>query len=292
MSKQWLPLLFLLAVTPVGCRKDAPPAPEETAPVASSTDKQQKVPATAPDAEAIAQKLASAFDKKYKELKDRLDREFAILYLICPRGGKQAPSYDALRAQVEPLLDDPKNQSTTLTGGGALFTFQVAPVRDVEALAARMSLGRVLACDLGKRALLVEYGAKPSTKKEWGDAAFLDRQLMLRKVENGMYGYAGMLGKEMPPEHVVTLLILDVGKHSGVGDLLRSLRGLLDGPEAKRRLKGELVLEGGGGSVIGPVHDLDALVGKINFAEVVAHDKHLRVLVLRPRKPAPPGPPK
>jgi len=219
-----------------------------------------------------------------EEVKERLAKEFAVVYLILPK--TDAPKSDNLLDELKPLLDEQANTRMETTGSGYLRQVNLAPVKDVEALGMKQKLGRVLAYDPAKRALLIEQGVAPGTRETWKDAAYLDRQVTARKARWGLEGKVRTVSKEHPGDQVVCVRIrgdfLKDDKHFllGVADLRPKLAALLYGPADKRSVYGMEIRDGEMATVIAPVKDLEALTKKIDFADVLFYDTEHNVVIL------------
>ncbi len=139
------------------------------------------------------------------EVEERWAKEFAIVYLILPR--TDAPKTDNLLDELKLLLDEQTNTRLEKTGSGYLRQVTVAPVKDVEALGVKQTLGRVLAYDPAKRARLIERGKTAAARDTWKDAAYLDRQVTAGKVRWGLELAASAVSKDHPADEVVCVRI-------------------------------------------------------------------------------------
>jgi hypothetical protein len=206
----------------------------------------------------------------------RLDSEFAVVYLVLPNAGRE--SFDKALAALLPLVDDQKNNRVDYRGG-RFRRLKLAPVKDVEAFGARQEVGRVLAYDPAKRALLIEVGAARGERSAWKGADYLARQVTAREARWDMETDAAAVSQEHPVDQVVCVRVR--GGADGPGDVRRMLCALLDGEAEARTVRGVGLPDSRQrGLVIAPVKDLEALAKKIDFARVVFVDAEHRVLIL------------
>lgn len=264
-------LLFLTASLANGCR--------------------QEPPRSAPSGSTAAEQIMK-----------RVDMEFAAVYVILPKSGPRIVEfgYDKLQAALTPLLDDPRIQQV-VTGrsdisDGYLGLLTIGPVKDVETLGNKQTLGSVVAYDPAKRALLIEYGAARAARNAWKDAAYLDRQVTALKARSKLelqtsFWSKGipLWSKEHPAQQVVCVLWPE--NQPPPWGVTNKLFALLDGPPEKRTGPNwwqPPVVRAGittwpdkeWMTWIAPVMDLEALTKKIDFAQVIFCDTQHNVLIL------------
>lgn len=214
-----------------------------------------------------------------EQFEERCEKEYAVVYLVLPQTDKvKAADYpDKLGDEFTPFLDDAKNSRIHRTGTRQFMRIRAALVKDVGGFAARQTLGRVLAFDPSKRTVLVEYGAPPSARETWEDAAYLDRQVAARTARWDNPPPQGF------PEGEVVYVQLRGDWSEKTVEVQNRLKALLDGPADKRVV---WTLSGGpndGGhyhTAMAPAKDLDALAKKIDFAQVILADPDQRALIL------------
>lgn len=235
--------------------------------------------------------------------KPDLTKEFARIYLILPSTGTDNSASVAmlkLHPALTALLDESeqRNNVVVVDGSGYFRHVLLAPVKDVETLGMKQTLGRVLAYDPMQRTLLIEIGAAPMARETWRDAAYLLRQARPREAKWGLDKDIQKASQEHPAKQVVCVRIRGAVKDTE--DLRAKFLSLLDGPAEKRLISemkvraqdekmtaiapsglpvvGERAKELA--MVIAPVENLEALAKKIDFAQVRFLDTEHNVIIL------------
>lgn len=263
--RAWLLLLF--AVLASGCRQEQPANPGTGDDAVKPIIAPQPVVPPTPTPE---------------EVRKRLEAESADIYVILPQKKEFIANEfgETLQAELKPFLDEQNPSRIANTGTHWFVKVTTAPVKDVEAFGGKQTVGKVVAFDPAKRALLLEYGATKSPRGDWKGATELDRQVMARSACWGTPP-----PPRYPPEQVVYVRFRgDWSKQEFAAQV--KLKDLLDGPAEKRHAwtVDRSSYFGDWATAVAPVADLGALVKRIDFAEVVFFDAEHRALILGPRK--------
>lgn len=265
-------LIFVVSLFAFGCGEnntekiDQPRRSMATTPRAPDKGVRPTPPIRLPPEDVARQTAAESLDM-FLMLPQK--EEFAALRIT-----------NAVLEATSQALDKRPPLKLETTGGDWFLQVTAAPVEDVEEFAQRQKLGRVLAIDPDKRRLLIEYAASAAPRDTWKDAAYLERQVTALSARWGQSPF-----KEHPEQQTVYVRLRgDWSQEAAVAQA--NLRAILEGPEEKRRVRALSAnpLSGDWSTTMAPVSDLEALVKKIDFADVVFYDTQNRALVLERRE--------
>lgn len=256
--------VFLLGCLLLGCNR-APPAPPP----------------------AVAKKaVEEAVNKGLDELGKQLDatnkdlEQKAVSFLI--DGVRDHEHQRELFSKVQ-RLEDAGAKSNEVLSRGAYHQkdiyFRISPISDMEAAAAQIDFGLVLAVDPADRVMVVDASAKPAPRPEkgWPGAKAVD-QYVLRKAKTWAAGWAyAPVVKKFGPEKVVVVAIRADQSAAPIVKKLRTLvpdLSITDGPDFGVRNTPFTIAS------VAPVEKLADVVKALDGQPILTVDEARRVVIV------------
>jgi hypothetical protein len=253
-------------------------------------------PTPAPPPTASNQEVEEAVAKSLEELGKQVEatdkdlKQKAVSFLI--DGVRDNEHERELFTKVQQLEDAGAKSNSVLSGAGYYQKdnyFRISPISDIEAAAAKIDFGRVLALDPANRIILLDASAEPAPRpaQGWPGAKTLD-EYVIRKTMSwaAMQAEAGLIKKFGREKVIVVYLPEAVQDTPGVSPspekhpLILKLRELAPetlastfpgfGPQGKHFVV----------ATVAPVEKLDDAVQALGGAALLGADEQQRVILV------------
>ena len=241
---------------------------------------------------AVEEAVSRGFDEIGKQL-DATDKDLkqkAVSFLI--EGVRDNEHERELFSQVQ-RLEDAGTKSNSVSSGGGYYQkdiyFRISPISDMEAAAARIDFGLVLAVDPTDRVVLVDASAKlaPRPAQGWPGAKAIDDYVVRKTATWAVTQVGADLVKKFGTENVVVVHMPEEPRETpGVSlspdkhPLVAKLRTLAPetlasnfpgfGPKGKNFVT----------ATVAPIQKLDDVVKALDGAEILAVDEQRRVILI------------